>query len=91
MDPVTVVFVLTGEQIRAGRAFARMEQAELARASGVSVETIKRLERTRGGVEATTRTVNAILTAFRQRGIVFESGPDGQVGVRTIGPSARTG
>ena len=43
--------LLTGEQIRAGRAILRIEQSALAKASGVSLETIKRLERMRGPVE----------------------------------------
>ena len=42
-------FGLTGEQIRAARALGRIEQAELAKRSGLSLETIKRLERLRRG------------------------------------------
>ncbi len=64
--------VLTGEQIRAGRAIARLEQAELARVSGVSLKTIKRLESMCGHVEANTRTVMAISDAFRELGVGFD-------------------
>lgn len=64
--------VLTGEQIRAARALARLEQSELARVSGLSLQTIKRLERFRGPIETTTRTVNALMTAFHQSGVVFD-------------------
>ena len=35
---------LTREQLRAARAMLKIEQSELAELSGVSVETIKRLE-----------------------------------------------
>jgi len=63
---------LMGEQIRAGRAFLRLEQTELAAASGLSLETIKRLEGIRGAVEAHARTVQALLTAFRDRGVTFD-------------------
>lgn len=73
---------LTGEQIRAARALGRLEQAELARRSGLSLETIKRLERIRGPVDANSRTLTAISEAFRTIGIHFESGEG--VGVRLV-------
>jgi DNA-binding XRE family transcriptional regulator len=44
--------IITGEQFRAARAMARIEQTDLARQAKVSVETIKRLERTEGPVSA---------------------------------------
>lgn len=72
---------LTGEQIRAARALARIEQTELAQASGLSVETIKRLERIRGEVDAKGRTMDAILTAFAGFGVTFDVGEDGAVGI----------
>lgn len=71
---------LTGEQIRAGRAIARVEQAELARRSGLSLETIKRLERIRGPVDANIRTLNALSEAFDGLAIAFDF--DDGVGVR---------
>ncbi|WP_193539996.1 BLUF domain-containing protein [Phenylobacterium soli] len=77
---------LTGEQIRAARALGRLEQAELARRSGLSLETIKRLERIRGPVDANSRTLNAISEAFQLMGIQFESGEG--VGVRLLEPVA---
>jgi transcriptional regulator with XRE-family HTH domain len=75
--------MLTGEQIRAARAFARIEQAELARRAGLSLETIKRLERIHGPVEANVRTVAAITAAFEAAGIVFDFDQAG-VGVRLV-------
>ena len=42
----------TGEQIRAARAILRMEQTTLAAKAGVSVETVKRLEKFDGPLEA---------------------------------------
>lgn len=72
---------ITGEQIRAARALARLEQAELARRCGLSLETIKRLERIRGPVDANTRTLNAIIGAFDALGIQFDGCEDGGVGV----------
>lgn len=73
--------MLTGEQIRAARALARIEQAELARRSSLSLETIKRLERIRGPVDANVRTLNAIFAAFEAIGVFFEGSADGGVGV----------
>jgi DNA-binding XRE family transcriptional regulator len=82
---------LTGEQIRAGRALARIEQAELARRCGLSLETIKRLERIRGPVEANIRTLNAIVGAFGEIGILFEACEEGGVGVCRPPDGGRTG
>ena len=66
--------LLTGEQIRAARAFARLEQVELARIAGLSLETIKRLERIRGPVvDANVRTLTALANAFETVGIDFET------------------
>jgi transcriptional regulator with XRE-family HTH domain len=73
--------MLTGEQIRAARALARIEQAELAKRSCLSLETIKRLERMRGPVAANSRTVNAISQTFDQLGVRFEWSLGGGVGV----------
>lgn len=72
---------VTGEQIRAARALARLEQAELARRCGLSLETIKRLERIRGPVDANTRTLNAIIDALDALGIQFDGCEEGGIGV----------
>lgn len=61
----------TPEQLRAARSLLRWDQAQLARASGVSVETIKRLEAQKGRLAARTDTIYALRAAFEARGIVF--------------------
>jgi len=81
--------VLTGEQIRAARAFLRIDQLELAKAAHVSLETIKRLERMRGPVEANTRTVVAIAKAFVDYGVVFDLKQGEGPGLRLLGPLDR--
>jgi len=63
--------VLTGEQIRAARALARLEQTDLAGKASVSVETIKRLEGMRGTVSAQMATVLAIKRALEAAGVIF--------------------
>jgi transcriptional regulator with XRE-family HTH domain len=72
--------VITGEQFRAARAMARIEQADLARQASVSVETIKRLERTEGPVSANVQTVDAVIRALEAAGVEFTNGA--QPGVR---------
>lgn len=81
-------FNLSGEQIRAGRALLRLEQCDLARASGVSLQTIKRLEGMRGPVEATMRTVSAIERAFHAHGLVFDLAAGEGPGVRLVSPAS---
>lgn len=72
---------LTGEQIKAARALARIDQSDLARRASLSLETIKRLERIRGPVDANVRTINAIIGAFEALDIRFNSADDGAIGV----------
>jgi transcriptional regulator with XRE-family HTH domain len=72
---------LTADQLRAARAMLRMDQSALAAASGVSVETIKRLERMEGPLyETRVATVNAIQCALEKAGVEFTNGD--QPGVR---------
>jgi transcriptional regulator with XRE-family HTH domain len=63
--------MLTGEQIRAARALARIEQAQLAELAGLSLPTIKRLERMVGLINANTSTEAAIRRAFGEAGVLF--------------------
>jgi transcriptional regulator with XRE-family HTH domain len=71
MDRVAVAR-LTGEQIRAARALARIEQTVLAESSGLSLETIKRVERIRGPVNVSAKTSDALTAAFLRVGVVFD-------------------
>ena len=63
--------MLTGEQLKAARALVRMEQRAVASASGLSFETIRRLEMTRGPISANTKTEDALRRAFRGVGVTF--------------------
>ena len=63
--------MLTGEQIQAGRTLVRMKQPELATKAEVSVETVKRLEGTRGMVSANTGTAMAIKRVLEAAGVIF--------------------
>lgn len=63
--------MLTGEQIRAARALLRMEQSQLAGASGVSLPTIKRLEAQIGPISANTTTEAALRKALSDAGAIL--------------------
>ena len=77
---------LSGEQIRAARALARLGQGELAEQADVSLETVKRLEAIRGPVSANPRTLARLERAFRALGVVFD--PLGGVGLVQRRPDA---
>src|SRR5262245_27230658 len=68
--------VLTSEAIRAARALLRWDQRTLAKASLISLPTIKRLESKPGALEAHTSTVAALTRALENAGIqlIDESG-----------------
>lgn len=63
--------MLTGEQIKAGRALTRIDQGGLAKAASVSLDTIKRLEQMRGPISANTATEAAIRSALNAAGVIF--------------------
>jgi transcriptional regulator with XRE-family HTH domain len=86
---VLVGTLLTGEQIRAARALGRIDQLELARRCGLSLETIRRLERVRGPVDANIRTLSDIVNAFLEIGIEFEGSEEGGFGMRMRAPAER--
>ena len=50
---------------------ARLEQSELAQKAGVSVDTVKRLERMIGPVMATVSTLNSITSVLQAAGVIF--------------------
>lgn len=64
--------MLTAEQLRAARALKRWDQSEIAARSGVSVETIKRLERLDGRLTSTrVATLDALKRAYEADGVIF--------------------
>jgi predicted transcriptional regulator len=68
--------LITSEQLRAARAMVRMEQTRLADRSGVSVETIKRLEARHGKLNAKSDTVGRLQAALESEGVAFSSDPN---------------
>ena len=66
--------MLTSEQIWAARAMLRVDQKELAERSGISIETVKRIERTPGFISAYTSTVDALQRTLEAAGVEFTNG-----------------
>lgn len=68
--------MLTSEQLRAGRALARLDQKTLAEAAGISVPTLKRLEAGTGPLSTLHQNAERLRSALEAAGVVFL--PDGE-------------
>ncbi len=75
---------MTAGQVRAARAMVKWTQQDLARASGVSLPTIKRMESGDGLIRGITDNVRKIQRALQAAGIEFTN--DGGPGVRLRPP-----
>jgi hypothetical protein len=65
--------MISGIQIRAGRALLGWDQAKLAEMAGVSIITVKRLEAAGEDIHARFATVIKLKTAFESAGVLFLS------------------
>ena len=74
--------MFSSEQLRGARAMLRMEQKALAKASGVSLATIKRLEGLDGELTANKTTLDALQRALEAAGVEFIPENGGGPGVR---------
>lgn len=77
----------TGPQIVAARALLQWTQSELAERSKVAASTIKRLEAMAGPLSANPATIDAILRALAEAGVMLlDEGDmtDGGRGVRLV-------
>ena len=63
--------MLTAAQMRAARALAGMEQKTLAKASGVSLPTIQRMEGSNGVVRGVIESLTKVMAALEAAGIEF--------------------
>ena len=68
--------MLSSEQVRAARAMLRIEQRDLAATAGVSLETVKRIERSPGPISALAATVEKIQRALESAGVEFTNGDE---------------
>lgn len=73
---------MTGAQIRMGRAAVRWSQTELAKRSGISMPTIRRMEAVDGPPPGTHRAVQRVQAALEAAGVVFLPENDEGPGVR---------
>jgi predicted transcriptional regulator len=74
--------MLSSDQIRGARAILRLNQADLAKAASVSLETIKRLEAMHGELKVRLDTLTRIKDALERAGIEFIPENGGGAGVR---------
>jgi transcriptional regulator with XRE-family HTH domain len=69
-------------QIRAARGLLGWSQGKLARAAGVGLATLQRIEQSEGVVKGNFATVLKIQNALEQAGIHFTDDEAGEIGVR---------
>jgi transcriptional regulator with XRE-family HTH domain len=73
---------ITAAQLRAARAMLGWMQSRLAKASGVSLPTIKRIEPGKGPLPVRASTAEAIMAALERAGVEFIAENGGGPGVR---------
>ena len=73
---------IVSSQIRSARAALRWSVSDLARASGVSVSTIKRAEAAANVAQITGPNMIALRTAFENEGVEFIGSPEDRPGIR---------
>jgi transcriptional regulator with XRE-family HTH domain len=78
--------VIMGSQIRAARAILRLTLQDLADASGVSVATIIRAEKSDGPSSMTRANLTALRQALEKAGAMFIEQDGGGPGVRLREP-----
>jgi transcriptional regulator with XRE-family HTH domain len=69
-------------QIRAARALLGWSQIKLARAAGVGLATLQRIEQNEGLVKGNFSTILKIQTVLEHAGIHFTDDEAGKIGVR---------
>jgi transcriptional regulator with XRE-family HTH domain len=81
---------ISPSQIRGARAMLNFSQSELAQNSGISVETLKRLEGTRAGISVgqgvSVEALNKVRAALESAGVIFveENGEGPGVRLRKV-------
>jgi len=63
--------MISGVQIRAGRALLGWDQSRLAEVAGVSIITVKRLEAAGEDIHAHFATIVKVKSAFENAGVLF--------------------
>ncbi len=71
-------------QIRSARALLGWSQTTLARAAGIGLSTLQRIEQGKGVVKGNFDTVLKIQRALENAGIRFTDDEAGEIGVRLV-------
>ena len=74
--------MITGSQIRAGRALLNWSAQVLADESGVGVATIRRMELAASIPSSNAQTLSLVKNTFENAGIEFIGAPNDRPGVR---------
>ena len=77
--------MITAAQIRAARALLDWNGAELAKAAGLSLQTIRRMESAIGPERSSAMNVEAVQHALEGAGVVFLAADE----AATLGPGLR--
>ena len=77
--------MLTGAQIRAGRVLVDWTGARLSEASGVSLQTIRRMEGEVGTGRSSQANIQAVRRAVEDAGVAFLDADD----ANGVGPGVR--
>ncbi|MEY9770721.1 helix-turn-helix transcriptional regulator [Sinorhizobium fredii] len=77
--------MIDASQMKAARALAGLTQEDVAKATGLSVQTIKRMEIT-GTERSSAGNVQAVQKALESAGVVFIPENGGGAGVRLAKP-----
>lgn len=73
----------TGNQLKAARALAGMDQRTLAERAQISINTVVAMEKKgAGGLTSSLPTIQAVMRVLQEAGIAFLN--DGQPGVRLV-------
>jgi transcriptional regulator with XRE-family HTH domain len=78
--------MLQSAQLRAARALLGWRQEDLAKASGIGLATVARIEQGKGVVQGNFSTIVKIQQALERAGISFIDEAAGAIGVRLHKP-----
>ncbi len=74
--------MIISEQLRAARGLVGWSQSALAKASGLALSTIKRMEGDRGPLRSSAENVLKVQQALEDVGVIFIDADDEGPGVR---------
>ncbi len=81
--------MIISEQLRAARGLVGWSQSALAKASGLALSTIKRMEGDRGPLRSSAENVLKVQHALEDAGVIFIDEDELGPGVRLREPTSR--